>query len=160
MDVRKAFLRKLSMKNEWEAASRARFAGESWIESRNTLYRFFDGVCIDIAARGARRGSSARTLIGMRLVGWLADDGFHFTNEWQAGACAVLWRPGALGVEEAMGMTSATTAFVRGPSSVHLQALHDRLAPADSQSFRRRDAEAAIVAGARPRLPSSSYRSG
>ncbi len=157
MDVRKALLKKLAMMNEWEAASRARFAGEAWIESRNTIYRFFDGVCIDVAGREARR-ASARTMVGMRLVGWLADDGFRFTNEWNSGACAVLWRPEAAGVEEAMAMTSATIAFVRGSSSAHLQALHDQQAPADSQAFRRRDAD--VVAPARPRMPSSSSRSG
>lgn len=165
MQARKALLRKLAAVN-WEAASRAFFEGEAWLESRNTIYRFRDGVCFDVASRDPRRTERARTLIGMRLVGWLTGPSSLFTSTWAAGACAVLWRPsgagGGVSGEEALAMTSASTNFARGPSSVYLQALHDQVPPVDSQTFRRNDAAPAPLKtpAPRPKLPSSSYRSG
>jgi len=159
MHARKALLKRLATINDWEAASRAFFGGESWLESRNTVYRFRDGVCFDVATRDPRKSARARALIGMRLVGWLAAKGSLLSDEWQAGASAVLWRPGRADAEEAVAMTSATHSFARGRSSAHLQALHDHVPPVDSQTFRRDGGEAKRPGG-RPSLPSSSYRSG
>jgi hypothetical protein len=161
MQARKALLRKLATVADWDAAARALFAGESWLETRNTIYRFRDGVCFEVASRDPGKAARAQALIGMRLVGWVAGKGSVFTNDWETGACALLWRAGCdAGAgrerrEEAMAMTSRTTLFKRGRSSLHLQALHDHVPPVDSQTFRRERGETA-----RPRLPSSSYRSG
>ncbi len=160
MHPRKALLKRLATVTDWEAASNARFKGESWLQSRNTVYRFRDGICCEVAGRDRARADRASTLLGMRLIGWIADDGRFFTDQWADGACAVLWRAGGGGAEESMAMTSATTSFARGRSSFHLQALHDHAPPAESQAFRRLGA-APLPADARPRLPSSSsYRSG
>ena len=74
------------------------FAGECWLESRNTLYRFRDGACIAVGCENARKARARREpLVGMRLVGWIAGSAERavFTYEWQAGACAVLWREAA-----------------------------------------------------------------
>ena len=160
MQARKALLKRLATINDWDASSRAYFEGESWLESRNTIYRFRDGVCFEVASRDPHKCARAQCLVGMRLVGWLADSGSVFTDKWRAGACAVLWRPGgADGDEAAMAMTSATTTFARGRSSVHHQALRDHVPPADSQTFRRNEGGADRIQ-IRPPLPSSASRSG
>jgi hypothetical protein len=161
MQARKALLRRLATIRDWDAVDRADLEGESWLESRNTIYRFKDGVCFDVASRDPRKHARAGVLVGMRLVGWLSGNGTVFTDAWCAGACALLWHPGREGAEDAtMAMTSASTSFARGHSSVHLQALRDQVPPADSQTFRRQEAAASLAGTTRPRLPSSSYRSG
>ena len=159
MQARRALLKKLAMINDLEASSRASFDGESWLESRNTVFRFRDGVCFDLASRDPRKTARAQALVGMRLVGWVVSEGTLFTHRWEAGGCAVLWRPGSGVSEEAIAMTSATTSFTRGSSGAHLQTLHDRVPPVDSQAFRREDVRGA-TRESRPKLASSSYRSG
>ncbi len=158
MEARRALLKRLAGTPGWEEASRAAFGGESWLESRNTTYRLLDGVCVDVLSRDARRADRARTLVGMRLVGWLAGPASLFTTTWSAGAFGVLWRPRSEGADEALAMTSSCESFACGPSSARLQALHDGAPPADSQTFRR-GAGRAVPAAPRPRLPSSSYAS-
>jgi hypothetical protein len=159
MLARKALLRRLATTNDWEGASRAWFTGESWLETRNTIYRFQDGICIGAAGRTRQKTAQAATLLGMRLIGWIAGEGTRFTGVWEEGACAVLWRPGGAQKEESMAMTSATVSFARGRSPAHLQALHDHAPPGESKAFRRR--EGAPYEPVRPSLPSSSsYRSG
>jgi hypothetical protein len=166
MHPRKALLKRLATVSDWEAASHANFEGESWLQSRNTVFRFRDGICLEVASRDRARGNRAGTLLGMRLLGWVVGEGRVFTDQWAEGACAVLWRAGGGGTEESMAMTSATTSFARGRSPLHLQALHDHAPPAESQAFRRAGAAPALRPAlreedARPRLPSSSsYRSG
>ena len=166
-DARRALLKKLATVTDWDAASRASFAGESWLETRNTLYRFRDGVCFAVASRDPRKAALARAIVGMRLVGWLSGSGARIAREWEAGARGLLWRSQRDGddgerSDETMAMTSKTVSFKRGRSAAHLQALHDKLPPVDSQTFRREVAKEAPVgvAPVRPRLPSSSYRSG
>jgi len=157
MQARKALLQKLAMVSDWDAASRASFKGESWLESRNTLYRFRDGVCFDVGTREPRRAARARSLVGMRLVGWLDRERSTFMHEWRDGACAVMWRPAGPREEEAVALTSPTTVFALGRSSRYLQEMHDRVPPPDSQTFACDEAADAGERGgrARPRFPSS-----
>jgi len=161
MEPRKELLLRLASITDWVAASRAAVEGESWLESRNTIYRLRDGVCFDVASRDPRKTARARTLVGMRLIGWLVRTGSLVTGIWEQGAFGILWRPNHGGTEEAIAMTSATTNYARGRSSTYLQALHDHVPPAASQTFRRDEAAAASrQGGPRARLPSSSsYRS-
>jgi hypothetical protein len=157
MQARKALLQRLAMVSDWDSASRTAFKGESWLESRNTLYRFRDGVCFEVGCREPRKAARAQELVGMRLVGWLDRERSAFMHEWQEGACAVMWRPAAPRAQEAVALTSPTTVFALGRSSAHIQALRDRLPPADSQTFPCADAADASALGGpgRPRLPSS-----
>jgi hypothetical protein len=157
MQARKALLQKLAMVSDWDAASRASFKGESWLESRNTLYRFRDGVCFDVGTREPKRAARARGLVGMRLVGWLDRERSTFMHEWRDGACAVMWRPAGPSEEEAVALTSPTTVFALGRSSEYLQEMRDRVPPPDSQTFACDEAgDARAQSGrARPRFPSS-----
>jgi hypothetical protein len=161
MQARRALLQKLASITDWETSRKAPFQGESWLETRNTLYRFRDGMCVAVAGRDPKKHGRARRIEGMRLVGWLtgAEDGSLFGYDWTSGAWGVLWRPGEAGDGEAMALTSPTTTFVHGASSELVQALHDRTPPIDSQAFRRGiGRDPALI---RPRLPSTpSYRSG
>jgi hypothetical protein len=159
MHAREVLLRKLAAITDWDAIGCSFSEGESWLESRNTIYRLRDGICFDVGSRDPRKTARARAVIGMRLVGWLSGNGSVFSHEWSAGACAILWRASA-GTEDAtMAMTSPTTAFSRGRSSGHLQSLRDQVPPTDSQTFRREES-AETRDEARPRLASASYRSG
>ncbi len=162
MQARKALLQKLAMVSDWDAASRASFKGESWLESRNTIYRFRDGVCFDVGTRDPKRGARAprppgrRGLVGMRLVGWLDRERSTFMHEWRDGACAVMWRPAGPRDEEAVALTSPTTSFALGRSPERLQEMHDRVPPPDSQTFSCDEAADGRGLGrARPRFPSS-----
>jgi hypothetical protein len=159
MKARRALLRKLASVTDWDAARGLSLEGESWVETRNTLYRFREGVCVAVAGRDPGRSARAASLVGMRLVGWLAPGSAGrscFVYEWQAGACAVLWKTAADGTDEVMAMTSPTTALRRGRSSAHLQALHDHAPPADSRTFRQGPVSAMRGdAAPRARLPST-----
>src|ERR1700722_19910701 len=157
MQARKDLLQKLAMVSGGDAASRASFKGESWLESRNPLYRFRGGVCFDVGTRDPKRVARARGLVGMRLVGWLDRERSTFMHEWRDGACAVMWRPAGPREEEAVALTSPTTAFALGRSPELLQEMHDRVPPPDSQTFSCEEAGDARGLGgrARPRFPSS-----
>jgi hypothetical protein len=159
MDARKTLLRKLASITDWIATNRVELRGESWLESRNTIYRFRDGVCFEVASRDPRRTARARTLLGMRLAAWLLRPGSVLAAAWEPGASAILWRPAGADGEEEIAMTSASTNFARGRSSSALQALHDKVPPLTSQTFRRDEVMARGTA-ARAEMPSSSsYRS-
>jgi hypothetical protein len=156
MQARKALLKQLATAPEWSVTSRAAFGGETWLESRNTLYRFRDGVCLEVGCRDPGKAARARTLVGMRLVGWLAGPNALLTTAWAPGACGVLWRPPDEKGEESLAMTSRSIGFTRGTSHVHLQALRDQAPPADSQTFPRAEA---VPEAPRPRFSSSSHGS-
>jgi hypothetical protein len=155
MQARKALLKKLAAVTDWDTAKRAALEGEAWVETRNTMYRFRDGVCFAVACRDPRKNARAGVIVGMRLVGWLVGTPGHvrLSYAWEAGACAVLWRPGEEAREEAMAMTSPTKAFTRGKSPACLQALHDAAPPDDSSTFKRQGASRFLDAP-RPPLPS------
>jgi hypothetical protein len=158
MKARRALLKKLAAITDWDTAKRAALDGEAWLETRNTTYRFRDGVCFAVACRDPKKNERAGVLVGMRLVGWLCSSAgsVRFSFAWEAGAAAVLWRAqvdGVEGSEEAMAMTSPTTLFTRGKSPASLQALHDARPPEDSSTFHRAGPSRFLDAP-RPRMPS------
>ena len=83
-------------------------AGETRLESLRTIYRFRDGVCVEVERRRDCSPVDGR-LVGMRLVGWLVGDRL-FVHAWQQGARGVLWRP--VGGGGTVAKTSSTFAFV------------------------------------------------
>ena len=78
----------------WEALGDGYFRGELWVVTKNATYIFRDGLCVKMNRRDDRE--STRPILGMRLVGWLVDDGQSRTlsPEWKKHASAVLWTPG------------------------------------------------------------------
>jgi hypothetical protein len=121
MDERRAYLKQLAARSarRWSSTPLpGAFAGETRIETRNTVYLLVDGVCYAVrrqpGSASDRMPSSA--YVGMRMVGWLRHDDPHggVTHEWTQGAYAVLWRPKA-GAEEhsAVALTSTSSAFHR-----------------------------------------------
>jgi hypothetical protein len=89
--------------------------GTHRLETRHTIYMFRDGICVDIARRGADDGSHAdASMIGMRIVGWLIEieDQRRLLACWLPGARAVLWRaPSERGASK-IALTSASLVFV------------------------------------------------
>jgi hypothetical protein len=130
MDQRRAYLKNLAARSarRWSAAPLAPcFAGETRIETRNTVYQLRDGVCYVVTRRedaGAGRMHPS-AFVGMRIVGWLLRDDpeVGITSEWRPGAYAVLWRPRE-GSEEhsAVALTSASLGFRVVARSVGAQA--------------------------------------
>jgi hypothetical protein len=148
MTGRKALLKKLASVTDWDTARRAALEGESWLQTRNTLYRFRDGVCFAVATRDPAKQARASSVLGLRLVGWLVgnEGRGRFTYAWEVGAAAVLWKGGGgNGSDETMALTSPTTTFTRGKSPSHLQALHDAAPPDDSQTYQRRAASPSLT---------------
>ncbi len=128
MDERRAYLKKLASQSarRWSASPLpSAFAGETRIETRNTVYELREGVCYSVSRHeGAGAGRMhPSAFVGMRLVGWLMRDDPHagITLDWKEGAYAVLWRP-RQGNEEhsAVALTSTSHAFhvvARRPST-------------------------------------------
>jgi hypothetical protein len=147
MHARKALLKSLATVNAWDEADldaypRA-FDGLTCVETRNTIYRFRDGVCFGVTNRNQTRSGRGSALVGMRIVGWLVTGELHapkqrLTRTWQPGACAVLFRPCASGGDDgAMALTSPTIDFTNGLESTRLQAFHDAAPPSTSSLYRR-----------------------
>jgi hypothetical protein len=157
MEARRALLKRLASVTDWSGSKGAALEGESWIQTRNTIYRFRDGVCVQVSCSDGRKRARASALVGMRLVAWLAGSENHarIALEWEPGAYAVLWRPESENGEEVMAMTSRTTAFEIGRCPALLQAFHDGAPPPDSQRVRRIPTPRAPV---RPPLPSYASR--
>jgi hypothetical protein len=94
-------------------------AGETQVETRNTVYRLRDGVCHSVQRHDDASGTRAHPadLFGMRLVGWVMRDhagapAGPVSLEWQRGAHAVLWRPRRGGEPHSLiALTSATLRF-------------------------------------------------
>ena len=94
------------------------FAGETRIETRNTVYQLRDGVCYAVSRRDEASPGRLHPseYVGMRIVGWLMRDAPQagISLEWEAGAYAVLWRPRDAGEEHsAVALTSTSLAFRR-----------------------------------------------
>lgn len=130
MDERRSFLKDLASRyaDAWGGARDSSvFQGEGRVETRNTIYRVRDGVCVAVTRGGRqdRGGAGASTpdsaahadptaLIGMRLVGWLAheDPTAGLTETWRPGAYAVLWRQRApYETHSSVALTSATVSY-------------------------------------------------
>jgi len=88
--------------------------GETRVETRNTVYRFRNGVCYSVKREEQAGRKDPQAFMGMRLVGWLWRDDPRsvLSLEWQPGAYAVLWKPGsAQGDRSAVALTSPSIAF-------------------------------------------------
>jgi hypothetical protein len=161
-EPRRDLLKRLASVTDWDQSTRTTFEGECWVETRNTIYRFRDGICVQVSCSDPRKKARASVLVGMRLVGWLegGSERSRLSYEWAPGASALLWRPETERGDEAMAMTSRTTAFTLGRSSSYLQAIHDRAPPIDSQMLRRAKIPTPAFGPMRPRLPSHASSSG
>ncbi|HEY3817924.1 MAG TPA: hypothetical protein VGL81_12170 [Polyangiaceae bacterium] len=119
MDERRAYLKQLASQSarRWSASPLPpSLAGETRIETRNTVYQLREGVCYEVSRHeGAGAGRMhPSAFVGMRLVGWLMRDDPHagIALEWKAGAYAVLWRPRQAHEEHsAVALTSTSHAF-------------------------------------------------
>lgn len=101
MDRRTSFLVKLARQSAatWHALCAQAFAGETVIETENTVYRLENGVFVGRAKKAADRTGPfepAPGMLGARLLGFLVDEGglFSISPRWRKGALAVFWRPG------------------------------------------------------------------
>jgi hypothetical protein len=85
--------------------------GELTVSTRNTMYKFTNGVCTQVHRAGQEGRPS--DFVGMRLAGWLLDEGSapRVSPTWRPGASAVLLRPGAL--QDAVALTSPTVQIRR-----------------------------------------------
>jgi hypothetical protein len=119
MNGRRAYLKELAARSarRWSTEPLpASLAGETRIETRNTVYQLRDGICYAVTrhAGAEGRGMHPSSFVGMRVVGWLTQNhpqaGLHL--EWTPGSYAVLWRP-RLPHEEhsAVALTSSSHAF-------------------------------------------------
>ena len=121
MDSKRAHLKDLAARSArlWGGMPiHGSLAGETRIETRNTVYRLRDGIChrIERDARDQAGRAHPDAFVGMRVVGWLMRDDPRsaLMMGWQPGAYAVLWRP-RMGPTDrsAVALTSATVAFQR-----------------------------------------------
>ncbi len=92
------------------------FAGETRIETRNSVYLLRDGVCQAITRREfvSTTGTHKTELVGMRLMGWIAseDPSTPLELEWRRGMRGVLWRPRGPGERHSViALTSPTLGF-------------------------------------------------
>jgi hypothetical protein len=119
MDSRRAYLKDLAARSAraWGSTPLPPvFAGETRIETRNTIYQLRDGVCYAVnrneeAGQGRAHPSA---FVGMRIVGWLMreDPRAGISLDWRPGAYAVLWRSRAGSTEHsAVALTSSSSAF-------------------------------------------------
>ncbi len=125
-DGRRAFLKGIAARSAkvWNLSTLPpRLAGETRLETRNSVYRLRDGVCYRVD-RTAERPPSAdgEAFVGMRVVGWLMRDDASrgLSLEWRPGAHAVLWRPHATEApRSSVAMTSPSIALRAVSSGVH-----------------------------------------
>jgi len=81
----------------WQTLGADVFRGHALVLTKNSLYRFKDGLFVS-RTKGAHRAlESPPAMRGTRLIGFLVLEGstWSLVPRWQAGAHAVMWRPGA-----------------------------------------------------------------
>jgi len=109
--------------------------GEMIVSTRNTMYRFTNGVCASVLRGDQESGPSE--FLGMRIAGWLVDEASapRVSPTWRPGASAVLLRPGLL--RDALALTSPTLQMrrhpLKGSGAVRLEP-PARIAVADSMT--------------------------
>jgi len=99
MDAAQNFLAQLAERSAatWHALGARTFPGTTTVETANRVYSFRDGVFVSRAAKPTRSSEAPRAMRGLRLIGFLADEGgfWSLSPRWRAGAHAVLWKPPA-----------------------------------------------------------------
>lgn len=136
-----AYLVKLAMRSAaaWHALGPRVFPGELSVETANSTYRFKDGVFLGRVRRPARWFDAPRAMRGLRLVGFLADEGglYSLSPRWRAGAHAVLWKPGETTDERAFTLTSPVVDVAAEEPEPKPTPWVDRPPPSEPPSFRR-----------------------
>lgn len=96
----------------WHALGAQTYPGELSVATDNGVYRFVNGVFRGRARKAARSFESPKGMRGLRLIGFLFDEGgmWSLSPRWQAGAHAVLWMDGQTDAE-AFVLTSPTNDF-------------------------------------------------
>ena len=94
----------------WHALGGRAFPGEISLETSNGLYRFRNGVFQSRARRPLRSFDAPKEMRGMRLIGFLADEGgfWSLSPRWREGSHAVLWKPGDAVDPKSFMLTSPT----------------------------------------------------
>ena len=100
----------------WHAVGGRMFKGEATVETGNRVYHFRDGVFVSRSSGPSRSYEAPTQMIGMRLVGFLANEGglWSLSTRWRPGSHAVLWRPSAPGEAidpKSFLLTSQTASF-------------------------------------------------
>ncbi|HEY8073733.1 MAG TPA: hypothetical protein VIF62_06485 [Labilithrix sp.] len=100
-DTPHAWLARLAQQSAaaWHALGSQSFPGESSVETANGVYRFRNGVFLSRARRPSRSFDAPKELRGVRLIGFLADEGgfWSLSPRFREGAHCVLWKPDPAG---------------------------------------------------------------
>jgi hypothetical protein len=109
-----SFLAKLAPMSAggWHALGAQIYPGELSVATDNSVYRFKGGVFLGRARKNARTFDVPKEMRGLRLVGFLHDEGglWSLSPRWREGAHAVLWKPSET-EEQAFLLTSRTREF-------------------------------------------------
>ena len=97
LDAPTSFLTDLASQSgaAWSALGAQMFPGELSVATDDGVYRFMNGVFLGRARKLARTFECPKTMRGMRLIGFLHDEGglWSLSPRFRAGARAVLWKP-------------------------------------------------------------------
>ncbi|GAC1538830.1 MAG: hypothetical protein NVS3B10_29820 [Polyangiales bacterium] len=96
----------------WHALGARIYPGELSIATDNGVYRFKNGIFQSRAKTAARSFECPNAMRGLRLIGFLFDEGgmWSLSPRWQAGARAILWKEGETNAESFV-LTSPTNDF-------------------------------------------------
>lgn len=96
----------------WQALGAQIYPGELSIATDNGVYRFKNGIFQSRAKKAARSFECPKAMRGLRLIGFLFDEGgmWSLSPRWQAGAHAVLWKEGETDAQSFV-LTSPTKDF-------------------------------------------------
>jgi hypothetical protein len=98
----------------WHDLGAHTFPGELSIATDNSVYRMKNGMFLGRVKKGGRSFEVPPSMRGVRLVGFLFDEGgaWSLSPRWRAGSRAVLWKQGATD-EQAFVLTSRTVELTR-----------------------------------------------
>jgi hypothetical protein len=96
----------------WHALGAQTYPGELSVATDEGVYRFVNGVFRGCAKEAARSFELPKAMRGLRLVGFLFDEGgmWSLSPRWRAGALAVMWKDGEIDAESFV-LTSPTNDF-------------------------------------------------
>jgi hypothetical protein len=96
----------------WHALGAQSYPGELSVATDDGVYRFVNGVFRGHAKEAARSFELPKTMRGLRLVGFLFDEGgmWSLSPRWRAGSLAVMWKDGEIDAESFV-LTSPTNDF-------------------------------------------------
>jgi hypothetical protein len=96
----------------WQALGAQIYPGELSLATDDGVYRFKNGIFQSRARTAARSFECPKEMRGLRLIGFLFDEGgmWSLSPRWQAGAHAAMWRDGETDGDSFV-LTAATTDF-------------------------------------------------